>query len=572
MFKKFLLIVGILGLIALNFSIYWSVHLYYKGKDTANFDRKVSFLKRSQKLNPMNDKVYYELGKAYFDLGTRNFRNKELRDENLEKSIDSFIRSVRLNPGAYSSHFRLAQALSYMDYFKPVKINYYDQYKKAALLTTYDDDIYFEIGKIMLSRWEQLAEDEREYTLEMMKNVIDVKGSQGLMDVIQVWATYVEDYSVINELLPQKPESLRMYADYLGGRSLSLKERLEKLSKAESMEFELAKSLYKKGLNEARIYHMDNARQHLSSGLRLLDNIKYYQSLTGDKYIDEEQFLNTKKSTLLGLLRLQLQRTGELKEAEGHLKEYLEIEDEDTKIEELEKYMVERNLFEIKPGGSENILRFYFKFTFDFKQHRYREIIRERENVEDLLYTAALDSNKYLIKILQIIGDSYQGKDFVYDAGEFYQKALDLDPQNIGTLQRMRENYKRLNDLDGIKMVDEKISEIVMPDEMTFDEREIRKGETYRMVLLFTGESSEYIDMELAGDSIEPLVAVFFNGKVVDEQYAAGGRISGLELKTKQGQNTLEIKPINKNIKLVRISRQNNRDRTYMSKFYTGSN
>jgi len=60
--------------------------------------------------------------------------------------------------------------------------------------------------------------------------------------------------------------------------------------------------------------------------------------------------------------------------------------------------------------------------------------------------------------------------------------------------------------------------------------------------------------------------------KVVDEQYAAGGRISGLELKTKQGQNTLEIKPINKNIKLVRISRQNNRDRTYMSKFYTGSN
>jgi len=40
---------------------------------------------------------------------------------------------------------------------------------------------------------------------------------------------------------------------------------------------------------------MDNARQHLSSGLRLLDNIKYYQSLTGDQYIDEEQFLNTRR-------------------------------------------------------------------------------------------------------------------------------------------------------------------------------------------------------------------------------------------------------------------------------------
>ncbi len=566
MFKKSILIVGILGLIALNFSIYWSIHLYYQGEDTANSERKISFLKKSQKLNPMNDKVYYELGKAFFDLGTRNFRNNELRDENLEKSIESFIQAVRLNPGAYTSHFRLAQALSYMDYFEPVEINYYDQYKKAALLTTYDDDIYFEIGKIMLSRWEQLGEDDRRYTFKMMKNVIDVKGSQGLMDVIQVWATYVEDYSVINELLPQKPESLRMYADYLGGRSLSLKERLEKLSKAESMEFDSAISHYKKGLNEARMYHMNNAQWHLSSGLRLLDNIKFYQSLTGESSINEEQFLNTKKSVLLGLLKLKLQRTGELKEAEEHLKEYLEMEDEDTRIEELEKYLVERNLLEITPGGSENILRFYFKFTFDFKQHRYREIIRERERVEDLLYTAASDSNKYLIRILQIMGDSYKGIDFVYDASEFYQKALDLDPQNIGTLLRMRESYKRLNDLDRIKELDEKLSEIVMPDEMTFDEREIRKGETYGIPLLFLGESSEYIDLELGGDSTEPLVAVFFNGKVVDEQYLAGRSISGLELKTKKGENTLEIKPLNKAIRLMRIRRQNKRGRTYMSK------
>jgi len=550
---------------ALNFFIYWSVHLYYKGEATANSDRKISFLKRSQKLNPMNDKVYYELGKAYFDLGVRNVGDNELRDENLEKSIENFIRAVRLNPGAYSGHFRLAQALSYMDYFEPVDINYYDQYKKAALLTTYDEEIYFEIGKIMLSTWEQLTEEDRGYTLDMMENVINVKGSQGLMDVIQVWATYIEDYSVINELLPKKPESLRMYADFLGGRSLSLEERLDKLAKAESMEFDSAISLYKKGLNEARMYHMNNALSHLSSGLSLLNKIKFYQSLTGESFINEEEFLDSKKSVLLGLIKLTLQRTGELKQAEEYLKEYLGMEDEDKKIEELEKYIVERNLLEIKPGDSENILRLYFKFTFDFKQHRYRELIRERERVEELLYTASSDSSAYLTSILQILGDSYQGIDFVYDASEFYQKALDLDPHNIGILLRMRENFKRLNDLDGIKVVDEKLSEIVMPGEMTFKEREIRKGDTYRIPLLFIGESSESIDLELQGDSIVPLVAVFFNGKVVDERYAEGGRISGLELVTKQGKNILEIKPINRNIKLIRMSRQTSSDGVFLS-------
>ncbi len=545
---------------ALNSLIYWSVHLYYKGEATANPDRKISFLKRSQKLNPMNDKVYYEFGKVYFDLGVRNVGDNELRHEKLEKSIENFIQAVRLNPGAYSSHFRLAQALSYSDYFEPVDIDYYDQYKKAALLTTYDEELYFEIGKIMLSTWEQLTEENREYTLEMMKNVIDVKGRQGLMDVIQVWATYIEDYSVIDELLPNKPESLRLYADFLGGRSLSLEERLDKLAKAESMEFDSAASLYQKGLNEARLYHMNNALSHLSSGLSLLNKIKFYQSLTGETFIHEEEFLNTKRSVLLGLIKLRLQRTGELKQAEEHLKEYLEMEDEDTKIGELETYIVERNLLEIRPGGSDNILRLYFKFIFDFKQHRYREIIREREKVEEMLYTASPDSSAYLTNILQILGDSYQGIDFVYDAGEFYQKALDLDPHNIGILLRMRENYERLNDLDGIKVADEKISEIVMPGVLTFKEREIRKGETYRIPLPFVGESSESIDMELQRDSIVPLVAVFFNGKVVDERYAEGGRISGLELVTKQGENILEIKPINRNIKLIRLSRKTSRD------------
>lgn len=547
---------GIAVLIALNFYVYWSVHLYYKGTKTESPDEKLFYLTKSRQMNPFHDRVYYELGKVYFDRGMENLGDREQRNENLEKSIENFIQAVRLNPGAYTSHFRLAQALSYMDYFQPVQIDYHDQYKKAALLTTYDEDIYFEIGKIMLSHWEELDEEDRTQAVAMMKNVIDAKKKSGLMDVIQVWATYVEDYSVINKILPEEPEAFRRYADFLGGRSLSLEERLEKLTKAESMEFKEAKDRYTQGQREASVYHMKNAVRHLSSSLTNLDKIKFYQSLVGEKFIDESEFSRLRKSVLLGLIKLKLQRTEELKEAEKHLKAYLEIEDEELEIEELEKFLMDRDLLEISPGGSEVVLRLYIKLNLDFKQHRYREIIKESSRVENLYFSAAPGNKKEIIKILQIVGDSYQRTDFVYDANEFYLKALELESRNIETLLRLRENYKRLNDVDKMREMDERISRISMPDEMVFENREIKKGVSFTIPIIFTEESNVFIDIELEEDSVSPLVSVFFNGRVMDERYVEQGRISELEFMTQPGENTLEIKPINKDVEIKKITKE----------------
>ncbi|MGM0466603.1 MAG: hypothetical protein ACQERH_09250 [Acidobacteriota bacterium] len=555
MFRKTALLIGIGLLIVLNFYVYWSVHLYYKGTQAVDEENKFSILNRSRRMNPFNDRVYYELGKVYFDRGVSQVADDEERNENLNKSVQNFIRSVQLNPGSYTTHFRLAQALSYMDYFQPVQIDYYEQYKKAALLTTYDEDIYFDIGRIMLSNWEELNEEDQTQAVAMMKNVIDTKKKQGLMDVIQVWATYVEDYSVINRILPQRPEALRMYAEFLGGRSLSLEERLEKLSRAESMEFKAAKELYNQGQREAGLYHMKNALSHLSSSLANLNKIRFYQSLVGEKLIDEEEFLNLKKSVLLGLIKLRLQRTGELKEVKEYLKTYLEMEEEEVEIEEIEEFLMERDLLEFKPGGKESFLRLYFKLIFDFKQHRYREVIKESSRVEELYFSDFPGTEEELVRILQIAGDSYQRTDFVYDANEFYQKALEVNPRDIETLIRMRENYKRLNDVDKMREVDEKISEISMPDEIMFEDREIKKGQLFKVPLMFTEESKVFIDIALKEESGGPLVAVFFNGRVIEERYGEKNQISGLELMTQRGKNILELKPVSKRMELVKIAK-----------------
>jgi len=525
--KKTALIVGILLLMAINFYMYWSVHLYYKGERTLDSEKRIFILKKSQQLNPFNDKVYYELGKTYFERGVKDAGNGPQGNENLNTSIQNFIQAVRLNPGSYAAHFRLAQALSYMNYFQPVEIDYYDQYKKAALLTTFDEEAYFEIGKIMMQNWEELKGEDKKYVVKMMKDVIDAKGRQGLMDVMHVWAVYVEDYSVMNQILPREAEAFRLYADFLGGRSLNLSERLDKLSKAESMEYERARDLYHKGQDEARIYHMKNALSHLSSSLRQLNHIKFYQSLTGEKLIEEKELIETKKSVLLGLIKLEIQRSEGLKGAENHLKTYLEMENEDAEIEELEGFLRGRNLLEVIPGGSESFSRLYFSIVFDFKQHRYREVIQQRDKVESLLFSGDFGSHDDLVKLLQIVGDSYQAVDFVYDA------------------------------IEKIKEIDERLSKVLMPEIMSFGHKKIKKGETYGVPLLFAEESPIFINIELKKDSVSPLLAVFLNGRVIDEQVAHEGRISGLELMTKRGENILELKPINREIEIVRIVKDN---------------
>jgi len=555
MVKKTIIVIGIGVLVALNVYVYWGVHLYYRGTRVVEPEEKLPLFQKARNMNPFYDRVYYELGKIYFDRGVNQVADDDERNENLQRSIHHFIRAVRLNPGSYNTHFRLAQALSYRDYFQPVQIDYYDQYKKAALLTTYDEDIYFEIGKIMLSHWEELSDEDRSKAVTMMKNVIQVKKKQGLMDVIEVWATYVEDYSVINKILPREPEALRLYANFLGGRSLSLKERLEKLSLAESMEFEAAQELYNQGQREARIYHMKNAQSRLSSSLRNLNKIKFYQSLIGEKRIDKNEFMALQKSVLLGSIKLTLQRTGKLEEAEDHLKTYLEMEDQEVRLEELEEFLMERNLLEIKPGGEESFLRLFFKLIFDFKQHRYREVIEQSGRIEDLYVSSASRSEEELVKVFQIVGDSYQRTDFMYDANKFYQKALDVEPYNMETLLRMRENYKRLNSVDKMREIEERISEVSMPDEMAIEGWKVKKGQAFKIPLMFTEEASVFINIELKEESVSPLVAVFFNGRVIEECYAEQGRISNLELMTRRGENLLEVKPINKDIELSKITR-----------------
>ncbi len=566
-FKRVLLLVAIAAIGAVNVLIYWNMHLYYRAEEKIEaLDKKIKILKRANLFYSSNDRVYYELGKSYFDLGLQNLQDETLGKTYLQKSIQHFNRSLKINPSSYFGHFNLAQSLLYMSYLSPdLEDNPYEEYKKAALLAGHNSQIYYEVGKIFLSLWPKLGEEDRDFAQEILKKILERKDSQKAQAIMHIWEMNVSDYRVMEEMLPEDVSIYRMYAQFLGEKSLSSRERQRYLAKAEQLEFERAKEEYISGEREFQYYRLREASQNFLSSLRRLERINFYQNLVGQEWINVEEFLELKKSVYLNLAKCYLEEEQDVKRAKNYLLSYLTLEDEVAAVGELESFLRSRG--HIKEGFGErfdDLGNLFFQALLYFKQNRYRDIMKLGRLLEQSFIVVPEGKKEEYLKVLQIVGDSYQKVDYIYDAGDFYRKALEIDSDNVEILLRIRQNYERLNDEEKIQEIEEKMESLLSPRRIELKKQDLRKGQrsSHRMIL----DGSEII-LELSlnwGEketSPAPLIAVFFNGRVVWEEYIRldGGKgqeaevVLSLPVKSKIGENNLLVIPLNRDIELYRI-------------------
>ena len=198
--------------------------------------------------------------------------------------------------------------------------------------------------------------------------------------------------------------------------------------------------------------------------------------------------------------------------------------------------------------------RLSFQVLLYYKQNRYRDIVRVGRIFQQSFVVVPEGKRKEYVKVLQLLGDSYQKVDFIYDAGDFYRKAAEVEPENLGTLLRLRENYERLNEERGIREVNERIGKIVSQREVMPETSSIGKGERFfHRFILDRGKIILELNFGDIQEGMVPLVSVYFNGDVVWEDYLKGGLVS-LPLESRVGENTLEIVAVNKNFSLDKIA------------------
>jgi len=554
--KKIGLIYATAFLAILDIFVYWNNHLYYRAGKESNVEKRIKSLERSIQFCPLNDLVFYELGKSYLDSGVAALSDSTAAQSSFEKSVLNLRQSIRINPASPYSHIYLAQALVQLDILAPGKAaGFYEEYKKSVDLAGEDSQIYRQVARFFLSRWPRLFPEDQEFTLDIMRKIAAKRAPEQISQLLNIWEMNSGDYGIMEKILPSDPQVYRQYARFLGEKSLSLGERQKFLAQAEYLEFQTAKRDFRSGELELFNFQVQAAYGHFQSALNRLKSIQFYQNLLLQDLINYGDYLSLLRSTWLNLAKCRAEERAGLADIEGYLLQFLALEDRPKEVSDLEAYLRRRGILSQESGkGFDDLNRLAFELWLGYKQTKYRDIIKLGREIEDSFIVVPEKKKSDFVRILQLIGDSYQKIDFLYDGSDTYQKALAVDPTNLETLLRLRQNYERLGEEGQRQEIDRTIEKVTSPAEISPGSSWIDKGKTFAQKLILEGKKIE-LDLHFADrkESGEPLISVFFNGHVVLEEYLEQNIIS-LRIETKAGDNMLQILSVNRPVMLTKIA------------------
>ncbi len=519
--KKALILaaLGLLGLAAV--CSYANIHLYYRAKSmTGDPGARIRLLERADRFFPWNDLVHFELGKAYFERGIEDLGNVGRRDADLKRSFASFERSLRLDPGALQTHFEFAQSLLYMTYLSlPAPVSWFEEFKKAALLTGHNSQIFFEVGKVLLSRWPSLSPAERVFTRDILERMLAGKDKERLTAVLQVWDLNARDSGLMEAILPEDSSILRLYARFLGEKAHSIEARHKALSRAERLEYMSAKGESEAGQRAMDSFRTAEAAAHFSACLDILQNIKFYQALAGDNLIDPKEYADVRRSAYLNLAKCRIEETRSLENAAPDLEAYLSLEDRSSAIGDLEKFLKERNVLPAEPAlNAKDLKALAFQLRLSFRQNRYRDITRFGASLEQGLVFVPEARKEDLLETYEVIGDAFQKLDYIYEAERFYDKALAGRTGSLDLLLKIRKGYERLNDDAGVSKADEAIRAALTPGEQAFGGAPVPKGtERAFPLVLEGGRFALELGFAASEEGPGPLASLEFNGRIVWE-------------------------------------------------------
>ena len=556
--KKILSIAGLAALVILQAAFAWNARLCWRAKAAAiGPDEKIRILLRADAVFPWNDVVPYELGRAYFERGAEALGDPAARDTLFRRSIESFLRSLRYNPGSAAAHFELGQALLYAGYAAiPEPLSSFDEYRRAAELTGHNSQIHFDAGKVLLGRWDGLTPEEKEFVAGLLRTSLAGKDEERLLDLLETWNLTSRDPGLIDRILPDDAASLRTYARFLGERSLSLEGRQTALARADALEVGRARSELERGRRDADALRLSDASSRAAAALDALGSVKFYQALVGKELFDPREAAGILKASRRLLAMARIEETRSLADEDGTIAAYLDAEDDFTSLGEFETFLKERGL--LGEAGDDPPLKdlrtLAFRTALDFKLNRYRDIAR----VGDLLTSSSLviapSGKPSYVRILRLIGESHLKLDNVYAAEEYFRKASETAPGDLEVLLGLERCYGRLNDEPKAGEVRQAIGRLTGPGVIDLGGRAVPKGETFK-VDLFTAGGPRTVRLEFASAVAggRPLVSVFFDGRVVWEKYGDTG-LAEFAITLGPGPASLEIAAVNDAIRLGRVT------------------
>ncbi len=558
MIKKVLSIAALAALVVLQAAFAWNARLCWRAKAVATDpDEKVRLLLRADAIFPWNDAVPFELGQVYFERGAEALGDPAARDALFRQSIESFLRSLRLNPGSPAAHFELGQTLLYASYTAlPTPLAYFDEYRRAAELTGHNSQIHFDAGKVLLGRWEALTSGEKDFVAGLLRSSLAGKGEEPLLDLLETWNLSTRDPGLIDRILPDDAASLRTYARFLGERSLSLEDRQMALARAEALEVARAGSELDRGRREADAFRLAEASARSAVALEALGSVKFYQTLVGRELFDPREFARIDKAARRLRAMNRIEETRSLTDEDGTIAAYLAAEDDFTALGEFETFIKDRGLA-VEAGTDspfKDLQTLAFRMAVDFKLNRYRDIARVGSLLSSSSLVIAPSGRPRYAAILRLIGEANLKLDSLYEAERYYRMALEAAPDDLDVLLGLERCYGRLSDEAKTAEVRLAIGRLTSPTVTDLGGRIVAKGGSFASTFLRAGGPLKVrLELAPATPGRPPLVTILVDGRVAWEGIGDTGSI---ELAVSPGpvRFSLEIAAVSDAVRLDRIT------------------
>ncbi|HDT13031.1 MAG TPA: hypothetical protein ENO03_01615 [Candidatus Aminicenantes bacterium] len=559
--RKICLVSGLAALVALQAAIAWNARLCWKGKAIVNEpEARTRILLRANAVYPWNAAGHFELGKVYFERGAEALGDPAARDRYFDLSVEAFLRSLRLDPASAQAHFHLAQTLLYMSYMsRPAPLGYFEEYLKAARLTGHNSQIYFDVGKVMLSRWDTLSPTEKDFAADILGKTLAGRDQDRLLDLLGIWHLDCRDPALLERILPDHGPSLRACARFLGERSTSLEARQLALARAEKLDFSRAKSQLDKGRQAAEASRAAGAKGYYQTAVWVLRSIKFYQDLVGRELIDPDEFDRVQRT----VRRLQamngIERTRSIADEDGVIAAYLALEDDPAALGEFEDFVRAKGLLGEDPKALtsfEELPTLAFRLALDFRRKRYEDIVGAGDLLAASSLTVPPSHRSWYVRSLGLIGESNLERRDVREAEKYFRMALELEPENLAILLGLERCGGRRSPGDKPDELRRAIDRLTSPATIDLGGRTLDKGESLQVDLVTDGRPRTLrlgFTPAIAGG--HPLVSIFVNGRVVWEDIGDTGS-GAFPVSPLIGVNSLEITAVGGAIELAGITQR----------------
>ena len=416
------------------------IDLAFKNFDNNQYDKALENLKKSIKISPDNDKVYFAMGLTYGKLG----KHKDAL-ENIHKAID-------INPNDAKFFINMGIAFNNLEQFEEAIKSFH----KAIEINPKDKTIFYNMGKVLYNL-KQFKEAIKSYQ-KAIKIKPDDKAYFDMGNAFYKLKQFKEAIKSYQKAIKIKPDSKVYYNLGLSFSKLEqYKEAIKSCQEAIKIKPDF-EAYYNLGLSFSKLEQYKEAIKSYQNAIKIKPDFKAYYNL-GLSFSKLEQYENTIKS---------FQKAIEIKPDDEQT--YNRMGVTFFKLEQYEKAIrILQKSIKINPNN--DLIYIYMGLIFSqLEQHEetiksFQKVIEKKPN-DDIAYFnigSALykleryeEALKSFQKVIEIkpdfeayynLGLSFSKLKYYEDAMKSYQKAIEIKPDfeayyNLGLSFSKLEQYK----------------------------------------------------------------------------------------------------------------------------------